>query len=136
MNTAPAAPPVTGQPRLLLRLEGLTALAAAVTAYGLAGGCWTLFAALLLLPDLAMAGYLVGRRVGALAYNLAHSYLAPALVGGIGLVTEAEAAGSVALVWAAHIGFDRALGYGLKYPEGFTATHLGTIGTGQAASRA
>lgn len=28
----------------------------------------------------------------------------------------------------AHAGFDRMLGYGLKSPEGFTVTHLGTIG--------
>ena len=33
-----------------------------------------------------------------------------------------------ALIWAAHIGFDRALGYGLKYPTSFGETHLGRIG--------
>jgi hypothetical protein len=37
-------------------------------------------------------------------------------------------AGSVALIWLAHIGFDRALGYGLKYKAGFGFTHLGRIG--------
>jgi len=29
---------------------------------------------------------------------------------------------------SAHIGFDRALGYGLKYSKGFGYTHLGRIG--------
>ena len=32
------------------------------------------------------------------------------------------------LIWCAHIGFDRALGYGLKYSQGFGCTHLGLIG--------
>ncbi|MFN6955027.1 MAG: DUF4260 domain-containing protein, partial [Acetobacteraceae bacterium] len=128
--------PVTGQPLLLLRLEGLAALVAAATAYGAQDRSWTVFAALFLLPDLAMAGYLVGRHAGALAYNLAHTYLAPALVGGIGLSMKAEAAVASALIWAAHIGFDRALGYGLKYPAGFAATHLGAIGVVRGASQA
>jgi hypothetical protein len=37
----------------------------------------------------------------------------------------------VGLIWCAHIGFDRALGYGLKSPEGFRFTHLGKIGRDQ-----
>jgi Domain of unknown function (DUF4260) len=37
---------------------------------------------------------------------------------------------SLALIWLAHIGFDRALGYGLKYSAGFGLTHLGRIGRG------
>ena len=36
--------------------------------------------------------------------------------------------GAVALIWAAHIAVDRALGYGLKYGAGFGLTHLGRIG--------
>jgi hypothetical protein len=35
---------------------------------------------------------------------------------------------SIALIWFAHIGFDRALGYGLKYPSAFQNTHMGRIG--------
>jgi uncharacterized protein DUF4260 len=35
---------------------------------------------------------------------------------------------SIAMIWLAHIGIDRALGYGLKYEAGFTFTHLGRIG--------
>lgn len=83
-----------------------------------------------------MLGYLAGPRPGALAYNLAHSHVVPALVGGAGFAAGNEAALAVALVWVAHIGFDRALGYGLKYPTGFTATHLGAIGAARVAGRA
>jgi Domain of unknown function (DUF4260) len=35
---------------------------------------------------------------------------------------------SLAMIWLAHIGIDCALGYGLKYAEGFGFTHLGRIG--------
>ena len=33
----------------------------------------------------------------------------------------------VSLVWFAHIGLDRGLGYGLKLPAGFKHTHLGRL---------
>lgn len=38
---------------------------------------------------------------------------------------------SIAMIWLAHIGIDRALGYGLKYSRGFGFTHLGRIGKAQ-----
>ena len=40
---------------------------------------------------------------------------------------------SIAMIWLAHIGIDRALGYGLKYSAGFGFTHLGRIGRASAA---
>ena len=51
--------------------------------------------------------------------RLLHELVAAPLGAGIGL--------PLALVWIAHIGFDRALGYGLKYPSAFADTHLGRI---------
>jgi hypothetical protein len=119
---------VTGGVRTLLRLEGLAVLAIAVAAYANFGDGWALFAALFLLPDLAFFGYLAGSRAGALAYNATHSYVGPlgllaaGLLGGVPLLLP------VALIWLAHIGFDRVLGYGLKYAGSFRQTHLGTIG--------
>ena len=112
-------------PRALLRVEGAAALAVAVALYGVRGGNWALFAALLLVPDLSMLGYRAGAAVGAACYNAAHTYLAPIALGGVGLAAGSAAVPLLALIWAAHIGLDRALGYGLKYPDGFTATHLG-----------
>ena len=117
-------------PTTLLRTEWLAVLAAAVWGYALTDASWVLFALLLFAPDLAMLGYLRGPRVGAAVYNAAHTYGGP-----VGLAALASAAGwalglPLALVWAAHIGLDRALGYGLKLPTGFHDTHLGTIGKG------
>lgn len=113
--------------RVLLRIEGLAAGIAAVAAFAATGGNWVLFALLILVPDLSMLGMLVGRRIGAWAYNLAHTYSVPAALAGIGWAGAQPLLLSVALIWIAHIGFDRALGYGLKYGA-FQATHLGWIG--------
>jgi hypothetical protein len=115
---------------LLLRLEGFAVLAAAAFGYAFIGGSWLLFALLLLAPDLAMIGYRFGPVVGALAYNAAHTYLAPAALGAAGLVAGAPILQALALIWIAHIGLDRALGYGLKYASGFGDTHLGRIDRG------
>lgn len=113
---------------VLLRLEGLAALTAAVTAYWFIGGNWWLFALLLLAPDLSMFGYSVGEATGAKIYNLAHTYAVPALLGAIGWFAGMGWLTWVGLIWVAHIGMDRSLGYGLKYPSGFRDTHLGRVG--------
>jgi hypothetical protein len=119
---------VTGGVRTLLRLEGLAVLTAAVFLYWRSGFDWRMFAILFLAPDLSFAAYLFGPRIGAVAYNAAHS-----TNGAIGLAVAAVALNqatliAVALIWLSHVGFDRALGYGLKYGAGFGFTHLGRIG--------
>jgi hypothetical protein len=100
-------------PPVLLRIEGATLLALSALLYGLNRGSWLLFVLLFLVPDVSMLGYLAGGRVGAASYNLFHTYTAP------GLLAESPLVVSVALVWFAHIGFDRMVGFGLKYPTGF-----------------
>jgi hypothetical protein len=129
----PAPGAVTGMPRLLLRLEGVAVLLLAVLLYARGGHSWVLFGALFLVPDVSFAAYLAGARAGALAYNVVHSYAAPALLAVGALATDRPLA--VALVWAAHIGFDRALGYGLKYPTAFADTHLGRLRGGAGGGR-
>ena len=111
-----------------LRVEGAVALAAAVVAYAFLDASWWLFAALFLVPDLGMLGYLAGPRFGTLAYNLAHTTVLPALLAGLALAFGWPAVLPVAAIWVAHIGFDRMLGYGLKLPTGFHDTHLGRLG--------
>jgi hypothetical protein len=114
--------------RLWLRLEGLTALLVATYLYAHEGGSWLAFAVLFFAPDVSFAGYVAGPRVGAALYNLAHSYVGPLILAAT--LISAGAGLTLALVWGAHIGFDRALGYGLKYPSAFGDTHLGQIGKG------
>ena len=89
---------------------------------------WWIYAALFLAPDLSFLGYWSGRRFGAIIYNAAHSYMVPMALMTAGFAIAEPLVLSVAMIWLAHIGFDRALGYGLKYSAGFTFTHLGRIG--------
>jgi hypothetical protein len=98
--------------------------AAAIAVYFHEGYPWWLFLALILAPDLSMIGYAAGLRVGAATYNAAHTYAFPVVLAAIGLIAGAEIAAEVGLIWLAHIGIDRAIGYGLKYPTGFKDTHL------------
>ncbi len=112
----------------ILRLEGGLALAGAILGYRALGGHWLLFALLFLAPDLTMVGYLRNPGIGAAVYNAGHTYLFPAALALAGFATGSQAMDLVALIWAAHIGFDRMLGYGLKFPTGFTDTHLGRSG--------
>ena len=119
---------VTGGVRILLRLEGLTLLFAMIALYGLWGGSWWIFAILFFVPDLSFIAYLADARSGAIIYNAAHSYLAPVALMTLGFAFPAPLTLSIAMIWLAHIGFDRALGYGLKYSAGFGFTHLGRIG--------
>jgi len=117
-------------PIVLQRLEGLVALGVGVAAYWALGQSWLVFALLFLAPDLFMLGYLRGARTGPLVYNLGHTYVAPALLALLGFAVGPLAFG-LAAIWVAHIGFDRMLGYGLKFEEGFGATHLGRVGKGR-----
>jgi hypothetical protein len=121
-------------PRLLLRLEGLALFILATWAFAYTGTSWWLYAVLFLGPDLSLAGYLAGPRLGAVAYNVLHSTLGPALLAGLGLFLDHSMLLGIAAIWAAHIGFDRMLGYGLKYASGFNDTHLGRIGLKSAGA--
>lgn len=118
----------TGGVRALLRLEGLALFAGMVGLYALWGGSWWVFAVLFLVPDISFAAYLAGPRVGAIVYNAMHADIMPIALAFYGFAFAAPLTLSVALIWLAHIGIDRALGYGLKYPGGFGFTHLGRIG--------
>ncbi|WP_036255382.1 DUF4260 domain-containing protein [Methylocapsa acidiphila] len=119
---------VNGAPLLLLRAEGLAIALASIAAFSGSGASWPLFAALILAPDLSMLFYLLGPRSGAAAYNAVHTYVGPALLFAASAAFGAPAGTAVALIWSAHIGIDRALGFGLKYSEGFGFTHLGRVG--------
>ncbi|MBY7975990.1 DUF4260 domain-containing protein [Vibrio fluvialis] len=119
---------VTGQPKILLRLEGLCILLISLLFYSTSGFSWSLFGLLFLVPDIALLGYLFNPRVGSVAYNITHSLLIPLGLAAVGVILGVSLALSLVTIWIAHIGFDRALGYGLKYGSGFTHTHLGRIG--------
>jgi hypothetical protein len=100
-------------------------LAASLVLYFDSGYGWPLLVLLFLAPDLSMLGYLGGPALGAATYGIVHTYALPvALERWAGVLADADLATQLALIWFAHIGTDRAVGYGLKYPSGFKDTHL------------
>jgi hypothetical protein len=122
-----ASPQAERTVQMFLRLEGLAAAVLSAVLYARTGASWWMFAALWLLPDLSMLGYLGGSKLGARVYNAIHSYVTPATLAVAALLLGSPALLPYALIWMNHIGVDRLLGYGLKYPEGFKFTHLGKL---------
>ena len=118
----------TGAPNALLRLEALLVVVTAAVAYARLGESWWLFAGLFLAPDLSMLGYVAGGKAGAAAYNVGHWYGVPFAGIALGVFGQAPLLLAVGLIWVAHIGVDRVLGYGLKYTDGFGFTYLGLVG--------
>jgi hypothetical protein len=112
----------------LLRLEGLAVAALTAILYAKAGASWWLFAALWLVPDLSMLGYLANARIGALCYNTVHTYLLPVTLAAAAILLHRNAPLPYLLLWCNHIGIDRLCGYGLKYSSGFGFTHLSRLG--------
>jgi hypothetical protein len=128
ITTTEATGAATGGLRIMLRLEGLTLCAGMTLLYAVWGGSWWVYAILFLVPDISFLAYFSGPKFGAMIYNAAHSYMAPMALMITGFAIEAPLLLSIAFIWLAHIGFDRALGYGMKYSAGFGFTHLGRIG--------
>jgi hypothetical protein len=112
----------------ILRAERLAIAAAGVTLYIALGGSLLLLLPLLLAIDLSMIGYAVSPRVGAVTYNAAHNLVIALAVLGVGWWMGLIWVQLLGAVWIAHVGVDRALGYGLKLPSDFRDTHLGRIG--------
>ena len=111
-----------------LRLEGAAAFAAGLALYGWLGGPWLLAIPLLLLPDLSAVGYLRGPRLGAMTYNLFHNWAIGLGVLGLGIAADVAPLAIAGAVLIAHVGMDRAAGYGLKLSTSFHDTHLGRMG--------
>lgn len=114
-------------PKILLHIEGAILFAASVLLYSKLDGNWLFFALLFFVPDVSIIAYRFGSSVGAIIYNLIHAYLLPAILSAYGLLSANASALSLALIWFAHLGLDRTVGLGLKYPTQFKDTHLNRV---------
>lgn len=129
LSTPPAqtVAPRMSLPKFMLHLEGLAIFITAIALYANQQGNWWMFALLLFTPDVAMVGYLHSIRLGAFTYNLAHTYTTPLLLIALSVAIGSPLLMHVGLILLAHIGMDRTVGYGLKYPTAFKDTHLGRV---------
>jgi hypothetical protein len=114
-------------PAVLLRLEGAAIFGAAIALYLHADYSVLALLILFLAPDLSFLGYLAGRSIGAATYNAVHTEIWPIVLAAAGVLAGASVLTQLGLIWLAHIGIDRVLGYGLKYPTAFKDTHLGRV---------
>jgi hypothetical protein len=112
----------------ILKLEEVALMGLGIFMFGLLGYQWWLLPVLILTPDVSMLGYLLGSKIGARCYNIAHHRAVAILlyfVGAYFMLPIVELIGTILFI---HIAMDRIFGYGLKYDKGFKFTHLGEIG--------
>ena len=100
----------------------------------MSGFSWLFFLVMFFLPDVGAIGYLKSPRLGGIMYNLTHWYVWPVLLIALSYIMTLRGMSGptftphltpVALIWAAHISFDRMLGWGLKTEESFYHTDMG-----------
>lgn len=111
--------------KLFLRIESAVIFVFATLIYFFAAlGPWWLYVALIFAPDIFMLGYIINPKFGSFTYNLFHIYFWSLALIIVGLFTDNLWLIWSGFVWMAHIGIDRAIGYGLKYEDGFKITHM------------
>lgn len=113
--------------KILLHVEGFTILVVSLYFYGYSQLSWLLFVILLFTPDISMIGYLLNNRIGAIFYNTFHTYSLSIVVVMLGLGLSNQTLLAIGLILSAHIGMDRMVGFGLKYPTDFKDTHLNRV---------
>lgn len=110
------------QHRITIRCENMVLFFTGLALFWMQGYSWLTFFYFILLPDLAIFGYLANNRIGAAMYNVTHNYIFPLMLLPFHYLYPKVL--MLVLIWVIHISFDRALGYGLKSPQGFKKTHL------------
>ncbi len=110
------------------RIENMALAVAVGTGFVVAGFDWWWLLALFIAFDLSMVGYAISPSLGAWTYNVVHNYAGPSLVLMLAVISDERVWVFLALVWSFHVAVDRALGYGLKFADHFSHTHLGDVG--------
>ncbi len=113
---------------IILRAEQTVIFVTGLALWLANGGLALLLIPALLAPDLSMVGYLGGPRLGSITYNAAHNLVLAGALLAFGWWVHVGRLLLAGTILTAHVGMDRALGYGLKLPSDFRDTHLGRIG--------
>lgn len=114
-------------PRFFLHLEGAAILITSLILYANQQFNWWAFALFLMTPDLAILLYPINPRLGSMAYNLVHTIIFPLTLAIFSVFNGSDLGLQIALIWLAHIGMDRAFGYGFKYSGEFKETHFSRL---------
>ena len=114
--------------KTLIRLEEFGLFLFSIYLYTSLSLPWWYFPLLFFVPDLSMAAYWAGPRVGAYVYNFIHHRALALIYYVAGMAIGAIPLALAGVILFAHSSLDRVLGYGLKYTDSFNATHLGKIG--------
>jgi hypothetical protein len=117
------------------RLESICIALLATITFVHIGFDWWWLLVLFLAFDISMIGYAFSKTIGAISYNVGHSYIVPTLFLAMYVLTDQRVWVFIGLLWVFHIAVDRALGYGLKEKSGFEHTHLGAIGKSNSQKR-
>lgn len=112
----------------LLKLEELAELLLGIWLFTLLDYSWWIFPALILLPDVGMAGYLFNLKTGAWLYNLFHHKAVAITCYLVGIWLAVPVLQLAGIIIFSHAAMDRMFGYGLKYSDSFKHTHLGWLG--------
>ena len=75
-----------------------------------------------------MIGYLKNPKIGAWVYNFFHHKLLAISIYILGIYFNLPIVTLAGVILFGHSAMDRIFGYGLKYEDAFTNTHLGKIG--------
>ena len=108
----------------IIRLEALLVFILSLICYFFVGESWLLFLVAWIIPDVGMIGYLKNKKLGALFYNTTHTYLFSLSLVSAGYYLDNNILLALGIIFTNHIGLDRFLGFGLKYPNGFKDTHI------------
>ena len=111
-----------------LKIEELAQFILGIFLFSQLDYVWWWFPALLLTPDVGMLGYFINTKIGAFTYNIIHHKAIAIAIGLSGFYLNNSLLILIGVILFSHASFDRIFGYGLKYPDSFKNTHLGSIG--------
>lgn len=114
--------------KTIIKLEEAAMLALSLFLLWNGNAAWYWYPLLLIGPDIGMLGYMVNNKVGAVCYNIFHHKGLAIVIFLTGIYCNQDLLQMIGVVLFGHSSFDRLLGYGLKYQQGFKYTHLGEIG--------
>jgi hypothetical protein len=112
----------------LLKIEELAMFGLGIFLFSQLNYDWWWFLVLILGPDIGMLGYLLNSKTGAITYNLFHHRGIAIIIYFIGIYFELDILKLIGIMLFTHASMDRIFGYGLKFEDAFTNTHLGRIG--------